>query len=209
MLKLPAWTFLKAETSAADAIGEQLGHLDRAHAAADAEMSRLAAARPALLLDTTATADAKLEKHDAEQAAARRVMEATAARRAALEVEWREAEAREAFAKDQAERLALYKEALAAAKERESICAEYEIAAAKVADLFKRLKVLFTTVNNSNDNLPEGKDQIPRRSDKYAYCSELSGKVSLPSPRPNTSYYWSGHWARAPSLSAEQDFALK
>ena len=135
VLKLPAWTFLKAETSAADAIGEQLGHLDRAHAAADAEMSRLAAARPALLLDTTATADAKLEKHDAEQAAARRVMEATAARRAALEVEWREAEAREAFAKDQAERLALYKEALAAAKERESICAEYEIAAAKVADL--------------------------------------------------------------------------
>ena len=81
MLKLPAWKFLKAESSTADAIGEQLGLLDRAYADADAELSRLGSHRPALLLDTTATADAKLATLDAEMAAARRVMEATGARR--------------------------------------------------------------------------------------------------------------------------------
>ena len=208
MLKLPAWKFLKADTSTADAIGEQLAQLDRAYAEADAELSRLAAARPALLLDTTVTADAKLEKHDVDMAAARRVMEATAARRAALEVEWREAEAREAREQDQAERTALYKEAVAADKERSRLYADYAGLAEKLAAKLRRIDEIDALVLRANESRPEGAVSIGFHFAGHRSRNGFLDRISLPNAEPDEPDFWRGTDAAGPALSAAQRFHL-
>ena len=155
MLKLPAWNFLKAETSTADAIGEQLGELDRDYAKADAELSRLSSRRPAILLDTTAAADAKLSALDAEMTAARRVLEATSARRSALEVEWRQAEAAETTARLDRERRDRYAAATKAQTEGVRLLAEYDATAAALASKIRRLVEIEGEIEEANADLPD------------------------------------------------------
>lgn len=209
MLKLPAWKFLKAETSTADAIGEQLGQLDRAYAEADAELSRLAGARPALLLDVTAGADAALVKHDAEMTGARRVLEATAARRTALEIEWRAAEAREAAAADQAERDALYKEALAGDRERARLYADYERLAADIAAKLDRIDALDRVIFRANEARPDGKLSVGFHLTGNRSRNGFLSRVALPSLSAETPAFWSGAEAAAPRLTAEETAILR
>lgn len=161
MLKLPAWKFLKAETSTADAIGEQLGQLDRAYAEADAELSRLGARRPALLLDMTATADAKLATLDGEMMAARRVLEATSARRAALEIEWRQAEAAETAAQSDRDRRDRHAAAVRARAEGLKLLAAYRSQAPALAEMLQRLVEIERQIAVANDDLPEDAAPIP------------------------------------------------
>ena len=173
MLKLPTWKFLKAETSTADAIGEQLGQLDLAYADADAELSRLGSRRPALLLDTTAAADAKLATLDAEMAAARRVLEATAARRAALEEEWRQAEATETTTRLDRERRDRYAVASKARTEGTKILEAYERDAATLAGKLRRLAEIGREIEAANADLPDDYPPIPD-------SEPFNGRIGIP-----------------------------
>lgn len=172
-MKLPAWKFLKAETSTADAIGEQLAEMDRAYAAADAELSRLAALRPGLLLDVTTNADGKLERQDADMAAARRVLEATAARRAALEEQWRQAEAKETAAHLARERRERHAAAVRAREEGIKLLAVYRAQAPALAETLRRLVEIEGLIEAANADLPS--DAAP-----IGPAEPFNGRLAVP-----------------------------
>ncbi|RYB06236.1 hypothetical protein [Lichenibacterium ramalinae] len=163
-----------------------------ARRAAEAELDRLTAARPAMLLDLSAKGDAALDAHDIATGRQRRVIERSDAVVTVLETELAQFRVDE----DQAARVALYAEGQAAASEvADLVLNDYPDAARAVVDVLMRIAEAGSTVAQANANLPAG--AVPLRPESFrnnkswvADLPALAASVVLPAARASEASIW-------------------
>lgn len=133
------------------AIEAEIAAAQAARRTAEDELGRLAAARPALLLDTSKGGDAALDTHDLAAGRARRAMERADALLDRLAGDLETARAAEAEAQRAA---AVAKGQAAAAEYRRLVVEVYGPAAQAIADALPKMAAALALVEDANRGMP-------------------------------------------------------
>ncbi|MGI3902540.1 MAG: hypothetical protein ACRYGP_16570 [Janthinobacterium lividum] len=149
---------LKASTSSLDDLSAELGRLDRIRLDAQNTVHDLGAKRPALLVDGT---DQALAKLDADMATARRAIEQAEARIEIITPEWQEADRIETTARLDRDRRDRYGAAVKARVEGVKILASYEAEARALAAKLRRLVAIEGEIEAANADLPDDYTPVP------------------------------------------------
>ena len=180
------------ETRTSSTVAAEITAQADARRAAEAELDRLTAARPAMLLDLSAKGDAALDAHDIATGRQRRALERSDAVVAVLEAELAQLRADE----DQAARVALYAEGQAAASEvADLVLNDYPAAARAVVDVLMRIAEAGSTVAQANANLPAGAVTLKPEGfrNDVAWTADLpalAASVKLPAARASEASIW-------------------
>lgn len=180
-------TATKKSRTAADIQADIAEHEARG-ATATADLAKLRARRPAMLLDVTPEGDARLDALELDISRAERKVERASAGAGAIAL--LEAELDEVRdAEEEARRQAIHARGVAAAAEYRRLAVEdYGPAARAVADVFRAMMAQAEIVEHANNRLPKSAHAAIRQYD--AYTPPLYVMARLPGASDREPFVW-------------------